>query len=67
MTGILSLLLWLGAVLCFVGYILASDDPTNLYLGIVLSAVTFLTGCFSFYQESKSASIMASFKNFVPP
>ena len=49
MTGFFSLLLWLGGVLCFIGYFLASDDKSNLYLGIVLFAVVFLTGCFSFY------------------
>ena len=40
------------------------DD--NLYLGIVLTAVVVVTGIFSYYQESKSAKIMESFKNLVP-
>merc|ERR1719288_470035 len=40
------------------------DD--NLYLGIVLTAVVIVTGIFSYYQESKSAKIMESFKNLVP-
>merc|ERR1712184_159896 len=40
------------------------DD--NLYLGIVLTAVVTVTGIFSYYQESKSAKIMESFKNLVP-
>merc|ERR1712073_164821 len=64
-------LLWLGAILCFLAYgIQASayevppDD--NLYLGIVLTAVVTVTGVFSYYQESKSAKIMESFKNLVP-
>lgn len=38
----------------------------QLYLGIVLTAVVVITGCFSYYQEAKSASIMESFKNMVP-
>eukprot|EP00357_Protocruzia_adherens_P031132 CAMPEP_0115014404 /NCGR_PEP_ID=MMETSP0216-20121206/26055_1 /TAXON_ID=223996 /ORGANISM="Protocruzia adherens, Strain Boccale" /LENGTH=1142 /DNA_ID=CAMNT_0002384131 /DNA_START=450 /DNA_END=3878 /DNA_ORIENTATION=- len=67
MTGLFSLLLWFGSLLCFIGYGLDSSDPANLYLGIVLAAVVFITGCFSYYQESKSAAIMAGFKNFVPP
>merc|ERR1712073_201118 len=64
-------LLWIGAILCFLAYgIQASayevppDD--NLYLGIVLTAVVTVTGVFSYYQESKSAKIMESFKNLVP-
>merc|ERR1712180_325544 len=64
-------LLWLGAVLCFLAYSIqasAYEEPPddNLYLGIVLSAVVTVTGVFSYYQESKSAKIMESFKNLVP-
>jgi len=68
MTGFFSLLLWFGAFLCFLGFIISEDksDKSNLYLGIVLSTVTFVTGCFSYYQTSKSAALMAQFKNFVP-
>ena len=68
MTGFFSLLLWFGAFLCFLGYIISEDktDKSNLYLGIVLAGVTFVTGCFSYYQTSKSAALMAQFKNFVP-
>jgi len=66
-----AMLLWFGAVLCFSVYTvqsLSSEDPPddNLYLGMVLSAVVTLTGVFSYYQESKSAAIMESFKNMVP-
>merc|ERR1712241_367267 len=64
-------LLWLGAVLCFLAYGIqasAYEEPPddNLYLGVVLSAVVTVTGIFSYYQESKSAKIMESFKNLVP-
>lgn len=38
----------------------------QLYLGIVLTAVVVVTGCFSYYQEAKSSRIMDSFKNMVP-
>ena len=37
-----------------------------MYLGVVLTAVVVVTGVFSYYQESKSAKIMDSFKNLVP-
>ena len=64
-------LLWVGAILCFVAYSIqatAYEEPPddNLYLGVVLTAVVTVTGIFSYYQESKSAAIMESFKNLVP-
>merc|ERR1712061_493010 len=64
-------LLWIGAILCFLAYLFsgfAYEEPPddNLYLGIVLTAVVTVTGVFSYYQESKSAKIMESFKNLVP-
>merc|ERR1711962_1778693 len=69
--GGFSLLLWVGAVLCFLAYgIQAStlEEPPddNLYLGCVLTAVVILTGIFSYYQEAKSSKIMESFKKMVP-
>lgn len=69
--GGFALLLWIGAILCFIAYSIqattfeeAPDD--NLYLGIVLSVVVIVTGVFSYYQEAKSSKIMESFKNMVP-
>merc|ERR1712190_108581 len=64
-------LLWIGAILCFLAYGIqasAYEEPPddNLYLGVVLTAVVTVTGVFSYYQESKSAAIMESFKNLVP-
>ncbi|XP_059138721.1 sodium/potassium-transporting ATPase subunit alpha-like [Physella acuta] len=66
-----SLLLWIGAILCYIAYsiqALQNEDPAgdNLYLGIVLTAVVIITGCFSYSQEAKSSRIMDSFKNMVP-
>merc|ERR1711972_241262 len=66
-----AMLLWFGAVLCFLAYSIqasAYEEPPddNLYLGVVLSAVVTVTGIFSYYQESKSAKIMEGFKNLVP-
>uniref|UniRef100_A0A9J8AHX4 ATPase Na+/K+ transporting subunit alpha 2a n=1 Tax=Cyprinus carpio carpio TaxID=630221 RepID=A0A9J8AHX4_CYPCA len=69
--GGFSILLWIGAILCFFAYSIQAatvDEPVNdnLYLGVVLSAVVIITGCFSYYQEAKSSRIMDSFKNMVP-
>ncbi|KAL4657248.1 sodium/potassium-transporting ATPase subunit alpha-2-like isoform X2 [Arapaima gigas] len=69
--GGFSILLWIGAILCFLAYSIQAateDEPTNdnLYLGVVLAAVVIITGCFSYYQEAKSSRIMDSFKNMVP-
>merc|ERR1719460_1366968 len=61
-----ALLLWGGAILCFIVYGLDSSSPDNLYLGIVLSSVVFMTGVFSFYQEYDAESTMAGFKNLEP-
>jgi len=72
MFGGFAMLLWLGAVLCFLAhgisvatYEEASND--NLWLGVALTAVVFVTGCFSYFQEAKSSRIMESFKSMVPP
>merc|ERR1712226_1506002 len=66
-----AMLLWIGAILCFVAYSIQAtnyEEPPddNLYLGIVLTGVVTVTGIFSYYQESKSAKIMEGFKNLVP-
>ena len=68
LTGFFSLLLWFGSFLCFIGYGIQEDkeDRSNLYLGVVLAAVTFVTGVFSYLQTSKSAEMMAQFDNFIP-
>jgi sodium/potassium-transporting ATPase subunit alpha len=69
--GGFALLLWVGAFLCFIAYSIQASTyedvvKDNLYLGGVLTAVVVITGCFSYYQESKSSRIMESFKNMVP-
>ncbi|CAB4063114.1 ATP1A [Lepeophtheirus salmonis] len=56
--GGFAMLLWLGAILCFIAYSIQAttkEEPSddNLYLGIVLTAVVVITGIFSYYQESK--------------
>jgi len=69
--GGFSCLLWIGAVLCYLAYSIQYsqyEEPPgdNLYLGVVLTAVVIVTGCFAYYQEAKSSRIMDSFKNMVP-
>merc|ERR1712136_395032 len=69
--GGFSTLLWIGSILCFFSYALEASgnenpNPDNLYLGIVLAGVVIITGCFQYYQESKSSKIMESFKNMIP-
>ncbi|XP_063797932.1 potassium-transporting ATPase alpha chain 2-like [Pseudophryne corroboree] len=71
MIGGFSLLLWAGAILCWIAYgVQYSQDNNiprdNLYLGVVLAIVVFLTGCFAYYQEAKSTNIMASFNKMIP-
>lgn len=69
MTGLFNYLLWAGALLCFISYGVQEDksDKSNLYLGIVLCLVVIITAIFSYSQSSKSAALMAQFKNFIPP
>lgn len=69
--GGFSMLLWIGAILCYVAYTIeVTNNPDilgdNLYLGIVLTTVVVVTGVFSYLQERKSSKIMESFKNLVP-
>jgi sodium/potassium-transporting ATPase subunit alpha len=69
--GGFAMLLWLGAILCFIAYAIQEstydDAPKdNLWLGVALTVVVFVTGCFSYYQDAKSSRIMDSFKNMVP-
>jgi len=72
MFGGFAMLLWLGAILCFIAHGISvatyEEAPNdNLWLGVALTVVVFVTGCFSYFQEAKSSRIMESFKNMVPP
>jgi len=72
MFGGFAMLLWIGAILCFIAHIISvtqyEEAPNdNLWLGVALTVVVFVTGCFSYFQEAKSSRIMESFKNMVPP
>lgn len=47
-TSFFSLLLWGGAILCFIAYGIDQTDPSNLYLGIVLVFVVIVTSIVTF-------------------
>ncbi|GAB6021305.1 hypothetical protein CHUAL_003920 [Chamberlinius hualienensis] len=71
MFGGFAILMWCGAILNFVCAAIYALDMhqsymNNLGTGVVLAAVVILTGCFGYYQESKSSKIMESFKGMVP-
>ena len=63
-TSYFSLLLWIAAALSFVGYGLAPEDISNLWLAVVIIVIILLSGFFSFIQNQKSGEIMDSFKSF---
>jgi sodium/potassium-transporting ATPase subunit alpha len=67
-----AILLWCGSFFSMIAYVItvATDpnaDKANLWLSIVLAVVVFITGCFQYFQESKSGKIMDSFKKMLPP
>lgn len=43
LTNGFALMLWVGTGLCFLAYGLSPDDPSNLYLAIVLVIVILIT------------------------
>jgi sodium/potassium-transporting ATPase subunit alpha len=48
-TNFFSLLLYVGGVLCFIGYSIDTvGNVSTLYLGIMLVVVCFATGCYSY-------------------
>jgi sodium/potassium-transporting ATPase subunit alpha len=61
-----SLLLLIGGIISFIGYALDSTDNVNLYIGIALIIVVFLTSCFTYFQEHQSNNIIESFKKLIP-
>lgn len=69
LTGLFNYMLWVGSALCFLVYGLQTDftDKTNLWLAIIMIIVILITGVLNYYQSSKTAALMAQFKNFIPP
>ncbi|XP_011855374.1 PREDICTED: potassium-transporting ATPase alpha chain 2 [Mandrillus leucophaeus] len=71
MVGGFSVLLWVGAFLCWIAFGIEyssnkSASLNNVYLGSVLVLVVIFTGIFAYYQEAKSTNIMSSFKKMIP-
>ncbi|KAG6455378.1 hypothetical protein O3G_MSEX009183 [Manduca sexta] len=57
-----SILIWMGALMSFIAYIIeastkANPNKDNLYLGCVLIGVDVTCGLFSFYQNYKSSKV----------
>ncbi|TPP66702.1 Sodium/potassium-transporting ATPase subunit alpha [Fasciola gigantica] len=71
LTGGFSLLLWIGAILCYTAATIETltqkhPEMDNMWLGTVLVVVVVISGIFTYYQESKSSQIMESFNNMIP-
>jgi sodium/potassium-transporting ATPase subunit alpha len=66
LSGWFSILLWVGSILSFIGFLVDPSSNENLYIGVVLALVVLVTGIFSYFQESKSSQIMEGFKNMMP-
>ena len=66
MTNGFALMLWVSAILCFIAYGLTPDDPSNIYLAVVILIVIGITCGITFQQNAKSEALMNSFKNFLP-
>lgn len=50
-----SIMLWIGAILCIVTYIIQPlGNVPNLYLGFILIFVILLTGTITYMQSAKS-------------
>ncbi len=62
-----ALLLWIGAIICIIGYELQPNQGlSNVYLAVVLVIVVLITATLGFYQNYKSDSLMDSFKKMIP-
>lgn len=60
------LLLIAASILCFIAYAISPSDPTNLYLGVLLIIVVFVTCYETFSQEAKSDELMEKFRALIP-
>eukprot|EP00455_Lapot_gusevi_P047349 TRINITY_DN6382_c0_g1_i9.p1 TRINITY_DN6382_c0_g1~~TRINITY_DN6382_c0_g1_i9.p1 ORF type:complete len:474 (-),score=117.37 TRINITY_DN6382_c0_g1_i9:96-1439(-) len=59
-------MLLVAGVLSFIAYSLDRSQAINMYLGILLFAVTIFSCVFSFVQEGKATSAMEAFKSMLP-
>lgn len=65
-TNLLIVILMITAALCIILFIIDPSVYTNLYLGLLLFAVIFITCYETFAQEAKSDSLMEQFRALVP-
>lgn len=65
-TNLLMVLLLLTGLMTFILYAIQPSNPTNLYLGVLLYIVVFLTCYETFSQEAKSDQLMEKFRALVP-
>jgi sodium/potassium-transporting ATPase subunit alpha len=49
LTSVFACMMWAGAILSFIAYGLTPEDPSNLYLAIVLVVVVSVTGIMAFF------------------
>ncbi|KAH0577587.1 Sodium/potassium-transporting ATPase alpha chain [Spironucleus salmonicida] len=65
-----AILLWVAAIVSFAMYGVTISqghgEVHNLWLGIALAFVNVFSGLLTFFQESKSNSIMKGFKSLIP-
>ena len=65
-TNLLMVLLIITATLCIVLFLIAPTNFVNLYLGVLLFIVIFITCYETYSQEAKSDSLMEKFRAMVP-
>eukprot|EP00122_Pirum_gemmata_P015596 Pgem_evm1s14583 len=63
-----ALVLWAAAALTIIAYSIpsASNDFSNLIVGIALILIIVITGVFSFYQNNKGSNAMGGFRSMMP-
>jgi len=69
--GGFSMLMWLGAFLCFAHYSIQSGihaevSSENMVIGIALILVILITGVFSFIQENKEVEMKKEYDRLMP-
>ena len=65
LTNLFALLLWCGAALSLISEAVAPGEG-SLAIAIALIGVVLLNGIFSYWQEHKAETIMASFRGMLP-
>ena len=61
-SNLFSILLWLAAILSFIGFALSPNDYSNLYLAVTIIIVILVSGTCSYLQYRSSETLLESFK-----